>query len=218
MAVLRPLKVVIENFPEDHVEWFDAPYYPTDEQDFGSRRVPFTRELYIEQEDFIEVAPNKKWFRLSVGKEVRLRYACLLTCHGVVKDEAGEIIELRCTWDPESKGGDPADGRKVKGTLHWVSASHGVSAPVSLYDRLFNAPNPGADSDDFINDINPDSLEELTGCVVEPALLNVTPGEVVQFERLGYFCADPKGSKEGAPVFLRTITLKDSWAKLQKKS
>lgn len=218
MAVLRPLKVVIENFPEGHVEWFDAPYYPTDEQDFGSRRVPFTRELYIEQEDFIEVAPNKKWFRLSVGKEVRLRYACLLTCHGVVKDEAGEIIELRCTWDPESKGGDPADGRKVKGTLHWVSASHGVNAPVSLYDRLFNAPNPGADSDDFINDINPDSLEELTCCVVEPALLNVTPGEVVQFERLGYFCADPKGSKEGAPVFLRTITLKDSWAKLQKKS
>jgi len=221
MAVLRPLKVVIENFPEGHVEWCDAPYYPNDDS-FGARQVPLTRELYIEQEDFIEVAPNKKWFRLSVGKEVRLRYACLLTCTGVVRDEQGELVELRCTWDPESKGGNPADGRKVKGTLHWVSASHGHKRPVRLYDRLFNASTPGAAGEDgqkrdFLEDINPSSLELINEAIVEPALLELPAGEVVQFERLGYFCADTLDSREGAPVFNRTITLKDSWAKIAKK-
>jgi glutaminyl-tRNA synthetase len=204
------------------VEWCDAPYYPDDES-FGSRQVPLTRELYIEQEDFIEVAPNKKWFRLSVGKEVRLRYACLLTCTGVIRDESGEITELRCTWDPESKGGTPADGRKVKGTLHWVSASHGLKRPVRLYDRLFSEPTPGAARDggekrDLLEDLNPNSLEVLSDAVVEPALLSVKPGEVVQFERLGYFCADAQDSADQAPVFNRTITLKDSWAKLAKKA
>lgn len=221
MAVLRPLKVVIENFPEGHVEWCEAPFYPDDES-FGSRQVPLTRELYIEQEDFIEVAPNKKWFRLSVGKEVRLRYACLLTCIGVVRDEAGELVELRCVWDPESKGGNPTDGRKVKGTLHWVSATHGVQRPVRLYDRLFSEASPGAARDggekrDFLEDLNPASLELLSDAVVEPSLVSVAPGEVVQFERLGYFCADLHESTEGAPIFNRTITLKDSWAKVVKK-
>jgi glutaminyl-tRNA synthetase len=216
MAVLRPLKVVIENLPEGHVEWLEAPFYPADESgeapDLGSRLIPFTRELYIEREDFMEV-PAKKWFRLSVGAEVRLRYACLLTCHGVVKDEAGEVVELRCAWDPSSKGGTPADGRKVKGTLHWVSASHGVRAEVRLYDRLFNAPSPGEGRADFLEDLNPHSLERVSAAL-EPALLEVPAGEVVQFERLGYFCADPVRSAPRAPAFHRTISLKDSWAKI----
>jgi len=157
--------------------------------------------------------PAKKWFRLSVGAEVRLRYACLLTCHAVVKDEGGEVVELRCTWDPASKGGTPADGRKVKGTLHWVSATHGARADVLLYDRLFSAPSPGEGKGDFLEDLNPSSLEAVSA-VLEPALLDVPPGEVVQFERLGYFCADVKRSAPGAPSFHRTIGLKDSWAKV----
>jgi glutaminyl-tRNA synthetase len=216
MAVLRPLKVVVENMPEGHVEWLEAPFYPADDAgeapDLGARLVPFTRELYIEREDFMEV-PAKKWFRLSVGAEVRLRYACLLTCHGVVKDAQGEVVELRCTWDPESKGGTPADGRKVKGTLHWVSASHGAPAEVRLYDRLFSATSPGEGKSDFLEDLNPSSLE-VVSAVLEPALLDVAAGEVVQFERLGYFCADAARSTPRAPSFLRTISLKDSWAKV----
>jgi glutaminyl-tRNA synthetase len=215
MAVLKPLKVVITNFPEDHIETFDAPLYPNNE-DFGSRNLYLTREIYIEQDDFMEDAP-KKWFRLSPGKEVRLRYACLLTCEEVIKNDQGEIVELRCTWDPNSKGGTPADGRKVKGTLHWVSAFKGVSTEVKLYDRLFEVINPGKGKEDFIDDLNPNSLDVLPNAVLEPHLLNVKPGETVQFERLGYFTADAATSTDGHPNFHRTITLKDSWAKFAKK-
>lgn len=215
MAVLKPLKVVITNFPENHIETFDAPLYPNNE-DFGSRNLYLTREIYIEQDDFMEDAP-KKWFRLSPGKEVRLRYACLLTCEEVIKNDQGDIIELRCTWDPNSRGGTPADGRKVKGTLHWVSASKGVSTEVKLYDRLFDVINPGKGKEDFIDDLNPSSLDVLKNAVLEPHLLNVKPGETVQFERLGYFTADPVTSTDGHPRFHRTITLKDSWAKFAKK-
>jgi glutaminyl-tRNA synthetase len=215
MAVLKPLKVVITNFPENHIETFDAPLYPNNE-DFGSRNLYLTREIYIEQDDFMEDAP-KKWFRLSLGKEVRLRYACLLTCEEVIKNDQGDIVELRCTWDPNSKGGTPADGRKVKGTLHWVSAFKGVSTEVKLYDRLFDVINPGKGKEDFIDDLNSNSLDVLPNAVLEPHLLNVKPGETVQFERLGYFTADAATSTEGHPRFHRTITLKDSWAKFAKK-
>ena len=215
MAVLKPLKVVLTNFPEDGVEIFDAPLYPDDES-FGSRELHLTRELYIEQDDFMEEAA-KKWFRLSVGKEVRLRYACLITCHEVIKDATGEIIELHCTWDPDSKGGTPADGRKVKGTLHWVSASKGVTAEVKLYDRLFNEMSPGKGKESFLEDLNPHSLELLDGVILEPHLLETTPGQTVQFERLGYFTADAVTSKPGSPCFHRTISLKDSWAKIAKR-
>ena len=215
MAVLKPLKVIITNFSEDQIESFDAPLYPNDES-FGSRTLHLTREIHIERDDFREEAP-KKWFRLSVGKEVRLRYACLITCNHVVKDENGEVLELHCTWDPDSRGGTPADGRKVKGTLHWVSASKGVSAQVKLYDRLFNEMTPGKGKESFLEDLNPSSLEVLENVVLEPGLLDTPPGETVQFERLGYFTADAKTSEVGSPKFHRTISLKDSWAKIAKR-
>ena len=215
MAVLKPLKIVITNFSDDQVETFDAPLYPNDES-FGSRTLHLTKEIYIEQDDFMEAAP-KKWFRLSLNKEVRLRYACLITCHDMIKDEQGNLLELHCTWDPESKGGTPADGRKVKGTLHWVSAEKGVSASVKLYDRLFNEIKPGKGKDDFIEDLNPNSLELMSNAVLEPELMKVQPGQTVQFERLGYFTADSVNSTNNYPAFHRTITLKDSWAKLAKK-
>jgi glutaminyl-tRNA synthetase len=210
MAVLRPLKVVIENFPEGRVETFDAPFDP-EKPDGPSRKVPLTRVLYVEREDFMEV-PAKKWFRLAPGQEVRLRYACLITCTSVVKNDAGAVVELRCSWDPASLGGAAPDGRKVKGTIHWVSADHAVTAEVRLYDRLFREENPLKDKDvDFTQFINPGSLETLHGCRLEPSLATAKPLDRLQFERLGYFCVDPD-SKPGALVFNRTISLRDSWA------
>jgi glutaminyl-tRNA synthetase len=215
MAVLRPLKVVIENFPQDQVEAFEAPYFPGDSSR-GTRTVPLSREIYIERDDFRE-DPPKKWFRLAPQREIRLRYACLITCQDVIKNEAGEVVELRCSWDPESRGGNAPDGRKVKGTSHWVSASHAIDAEVRLYDRLFAKENPLEDDDEaFMEHLNPTSLEVLTGCKVEPSLAGAKPGSSYQFERLGYFCVDLDSSKEGL-IFNRTISLRDSWAKIEKK-
>jgi glutaminyl-tRNA synthetase len=212
MAVLNPLKVVIENYPEDQVDEFDFPWHP--EADMGSRKVPFSKVLYIEQDDFRE-QPPKGFHRLCPGGEVRLRYAYYIICKDVVKDAAGDVVELRCTFDPESKGGSTPDGRKVKGTLHWVSAAHALDAEVRLYDVLFTKPNPGAE-EDFTACINPESLKVVRG-KLEPALANVTPGWRCQFERLGYFCADEKDTAPGAPVFNRTATLRDTWGKIEKK-
>ncbi len=213
MAVLHPLKVVIENYPEGESEELEAVNNPED-PDAGTHPVPFSRELYIERGDFME-DPPKKFFRLAPGREVRLRYAYFLTCREAVKDDAGEVVELRCTYDPETRGGNAPDGRKVKATLHWVSAAHAVKAEVRLYDHLFATEEPGADGD-FLDDINPDSLEVLRDCRLEPGLTEAAVGETVQFERLGYFCPDPD-SIPGAPVFNRTIGLRDMWAKMQAK-
>ena len=209
MAVLRPLKVVIENYPEGQVEEVDAVNNPRDET-AGTRKVPFSREIYVERDDFMEDAP-KKFFRLSPGREVRLRAAYFVTCTDVIKDDAGNVIELRCTYDPETRGGDSPDGRKVKGTLHWVSAQHAIDAEVRLYSPLFADENPGA-ADDVLSVLNPDSLETLTGCKLEPVLAAVPAGEVVQFERLGYFCTDPDATAD-SPVFNRTVGLRDSFAR-----
>lgn len=214
MGVLRPLKVVIENYPEDQVEELDAINNPED-QEAGSRKVPFSRELYIECEDFME-DPPKKFFRLGPGREVRLRYAYYITCNDVVKDENGEVVELRCSYDPETKGGDSPDGRKVKGTLHWVSAAKALNAEVRLYDRLFSKENP-EDGDDFTSNLNPDSLQTLSDCKLEPALARTESGVSFQLERLGYFCLDSKDSSPENLVLNRTTPLRDSWAKLQKK-
>jgi glutaminyl-tRNA synthetase len=215
MGVVRPLRVVIENFPEGHEEVFDSPWHPEDARQ-GSRKVPLTREVYVEREDFAEVPP-KGWFRLTPGGEVRLRYACILKCERVVKNERGEPTELRCTWDPDSRGGNPKDGRKVKGTLHWVSAKHAVEAEVRIYDRLFKVEHPGEEEGrDLLDELNPNALEVVGGARIEPALASVAPGERVQFERVGYFCVDPD-SKPGALVFNRTIGLRDSWAAKQAK-
>jgi glutaminyl-tRNA synthetase len=215
MAVLRPLKVVIENYPEGQVEEMDAVNNPEDPS-AGSRKVPFSKVLYIEQEDFME-DPPKKFFRLSPGREVRLRYAYFITCKEVVKDAQGNVVELRCTYDPATRGGDSPDGRKVKATMHWVSAQHAIDAEVRLYDHLFVKPDPGdvPEGQDWHANLNPKSLETLTGAKLEPALASARPGDRVQFERLGYFCAD-LDSREGALVFNRTVTLRDEWAKIQK--
>jgi glutaminyl-tRNA synthetase len=210
-AVLDPLKVVIENYPEGQVEEMDAVNNPEDPS-AGTRKVPFTRELWIEREDFME-EPPAKFFRLAPGREVRLRSAYFVTCREVVKDAAGEIVELRCTYDPATRGGDSPDGRRPKATLHWISAAHAMAAEVRLYDHLFARPDPGADGDLFA-DLNPDSEKVLQGCMVEPTLAELPVGETVQFERLGYFSPDPD-STAGHPVFNRTLTLKDTWAKLQ---
>ena len=218
MGVLRPLKVVIENYPDGRVDELDAVNNPED-PDAGVRKVPFSREIYIEREDFME-NPPKKFFRLGPGREVRLRYAFFVVCTDVIKDEkTGEVLELRCTYDPATRGGDAPDGRKVKATLHWVSAAHAVDAEVRLYDRLFSKANPdekeaGKTYKDFIY---PEALEVLRGCKLEPCLADAGPGYFCQFERMGYFCVDSKDSKPGAPVFNRTVTLRDAWAKLQKK-
>src|SRR5262249_31875979 len=209
MAVLRPLKVVIENYPQDRVEALDAVNHP-DNPGAGIRRIPFSRELYIEREDFME-NPPKKFFRLSPGKEVRLRYAFFITCREVKKDAAGNILELRCTYDPATRGGNAPDGRKVQATLHWVSAAKARPAEVRLYNPLFTRPDPGADGD-FAKDINPNSLEVLTGVFVEPSLTGMNIGEAIQFERLGYFCLDENQDKN-YPVFNRTVSLRDSFAK-----
>jgi glutaminyl-tRNA synthetase len=215
MAVLRPLKVTLENYPEGEVEDLVAPYDP-ERPEGPSRKVPLSRVLYVERDDFQET-PHKKWFRLAPGQEVRLRYACLVTCKEVIKNDQGEVVELRCTWDPASRGGNAPDGRKVKGTIHWVSAASALPAEVRLYDRLFREENPLKDKDvDFKTYLNPSSLEVLTGCRVEPSLASVKPLDRLQFERLGYFCVD-SDSKAGALVFNRTITLKDSWAKVAGK-
>jgi glutaminyl-tRNA synthetase len=210
MAVLRPLKVVIENWPEGKAEELEAANHP-DDPAAGSRKLQFSRELYIERDDFME-NPPKKFFRLSPGGEVRLRYAYFIKCREAVKNAAGEVIELRCTYDPATRGGNtPPDGRKVKGTLHWVSAADAVTAEVRLYNQLFKNPNP--DAANFAADLNPDSLEVLRGCKLEPALVAAKPGEPVQFERQGYFCADAD-STPSRPVFNRTVGLRDSWAKV----
>jgi glutaminyl-tRNA synthetase len=217
LGVLRPLKVVIENYPEDKEEALEAINNPEDAT-AGTRNVPFSREIYIERDDFME-DPPKKFFRLAPGREVRLRYAYFITCVDVVKDpDSGEIKELRCTYDPETRGGDAPDGRKVKGTLHWVSARHAITANVRLYNHLFVKENPNAaeEGKDFRDYLNPESLETLTGCKLEPSLKNASAETRVQFERLGYFCVDSADSKDGAPVFNRTVTLRDTWAKILK--
>ncbi|MCP4567628.1 MAG: glutamine--tRNA ligase/YqeY domain fusion protein [FCB group bacterium] len=218
MGVLRPLRVVLENYPEDQEEALDCQNNPED-PGMGSRKVPFSRVLYIEQDDFRE-DPPKKFFRLAPGREVRLRYAYFIKCVGVVKDEqTGEVIELRCTYDPETRGGDSPDGRKVKATLHWVSAAHAVETEVRLYEQLFTKANPTEDEKDGIDFkayINPHSVERLPSCRLEPSLAEAGPGSRYQFERLGYFCVDPVNSSAGAPVFNRIVSLRDTWAKIQK--
>ena len=213
MGVLRPLKVVIENYPEDQVEELDAVNSPEDEA-AGSRKVSFSREIYIERDDFMEDAP-KKFFRLAPGREVRLRYAYYVTCTDVIKDDAGEVVELRCTYDPETKGGDSPDGRKVKGTLHWVSAKTAVNAEIRLYSHLFTDENT-AKLEDFLAAINPDSLEVLSDCKLEASLGEWPVGSTVQFERMGYFTTD-LDSQDGALVFNRSMALRDTWAKIQAK-
>ncbi|MGB0749149.1 MAG: glutamine--tRNA ligase/YqeY domain fusion protein [Magnetospiraceae bacterium] len=213
MAVLAPLKVIITNYPEGQVEEMDAVNNPED-PNAGRRKVPFSREIYLEQDDFME-DPPKKFFRLAPGREVRLRYAYLITCQEVIKNADGTIKELHCTYDPETRGGNAPDGRKVKGTLHWVSATRAIDAEVRVFDHLFSRPDPGADGD-YLADLDPNSRQVLTGCKVEPSLAETPTGECVQFERLGYFCADPDG-RPHAPVFNRTTGLRDTWAKIQKK-
>lgn len=215
MGVLRPLKVVIENYPEDQVDELEAANHPADES-FGKRIVPFSREVYVEQDDFLEDAP-RKYFRLSPGREVRLRYAYLVTCTEVVKDDEGNVIEVRCTYDPESKGGNAPDGRKVKGTIHWVSAKHAVDAEVRLYDRLFSQESPDdvPEGQDWKDGLNPESLEVLSSAKLEPSLASAKPGARVQFERNGYFCVDQDSTPEKL-AFNRTATLRDSWAKKNK--
>ncbi|MBC8340916.1 MAG: glutamine--tRNA ligase/YqeY domain fusion protein [Proteobacteria bacterium] len=216
MAVLKPLKVVITNYPEDEIEQLDAINNPED-PGAGSRQVPFSREIYIEQDDFMEDAP-KKFFRLSQGREVRLRYAYFVTCNDVIKDDAGNVVELHCTYDPATRGGNSPDGRKVKGTLHWVSAAAGVPAEVRLYDTLLDLEDPSdlEEGKTLLDHVRPNSLETLTDCVVEPILADTPEGTSVQFERLGYYCVDPD-SEAGRPVFNRTVTLRDTWAKVAKK-
>ena len=216
MAVLRPLKVVIENFPEGQVEELEAINNPEDES-AGTRSVPFSRELYIERDDFME-DPPKKFYRLAPGREVRFRYAFFVTCNEVIKDESGEVIELRCSYDPETRGGSAPDGRKVKSTIHWVSAEHAVRAEVRLYDHLFSEPDPSviARDEDWTRHLNSNALEALADCCLERSLGEATDGQRYQFERLGYFCVDQDSCPE-KPVFNRTVTLRDQWAKLQKK-
>tara|TARA_A100001037_G_scaffold286030_1_gene294011 strand:- start:1169 stop:2863 length:1695 start_codon:yes stop_codon:yes gene_type:complete len=213
MAVLNPLKVVIENYPEGEEEELEAVNNPEDDK-AGSRKVPFSRELWIERDDFME-DPPRKFFRLAPGREVRLRYAYFIKCHKVMKDTNGEIIEIRCTYDPATKGGNAPDGRKVKATMHWVSASHAVEAKVRQYENLFSTETPGQD-DDYLEAINRDSFSVLTGCMLEPALAKATVGDALQFERLGYYCADPDGTPK-QPVFNRTVGLRDTWAKVQRQ-
>lgn len=216
MAVLDPVKVIIDNYPEDQVEEFEAVNNPEDAS-MGSRRVHFSRVLYIERDDFREVPPPK-FFRLAPGKEVRLKFAYYVTCTGVVKDDAtGEITEIHCTYDPASRGGWSQDGKKVKGTLHWVSAPHAAEAEVRLYDRLFTIANMDEAEGDYRSHLNPDSLKVLNPCFIEKNLAEAKPGERFQFERLGYFCVDTVDSRAGRPVFNRTVTLKDSWARIEKK-
>ena len=217
MAVLRPLKVVLLNYPEGTEEQLEAVNNPEDAS-AGTRQAPFARELYIEREDFME-DPPRRFYRLSPGREVRLRYAYFITCVDVVKDDAGEVVELHCTYDPETRGGSAPDGRRVRATLHWVSAAHGVDAEVRLYDHLLKAPeaSDAARADNLAQTLNPDSLQVLRGCKLEPSLAQAAPGERFQFERQGYFCADLRDSTPARPVFNRTVTLRDTWARVQRQ-
>jgi glutaminyl-tRNA synthetase len=216
MAVLRPPRVVIDNYPDDQVEEFDCPYHPQN-PDMGSRKVPFSKVLYVERDDFME-DPPKKFFRIAVGREVRLRYGYFVTCTDVVKDPAtGEVVELRCTYDPETRSGFAPDGRKVKATIHWVSAAHSIPAEVRLYDRLFKVADPMEDDEDYLTHLNPDRIEVLTSCRVEPSLAGADGGRRYQFERLGYFCVDAVDSSPDSLVCNRTVTLRDSWAKIAAK-
>ena len=217
MAVLRPLKVVITNFDEDKVEELEAANHPKDPE-AGTRSVPFTREIYVERDDFME-EPPRKFFRLGPGREVRLRFAYFITCNEVIKNAAGEVTELHCTYDPETHGGSAPDGRKVKGTIHWVSASHAFEAQVRLYDRLFTVEDPNKEDDGktYLDHLNAEALEVIADAKLEPGLAKAEPGERFQFERLGYFCADAGDSQAGKPVFNRTVTLRDAWAKQRGK-
>jgi glutaminyl-tRNA synthetase len=219
MAVLRPLKLVIDNYPEDKVEWFSVENNPEDNS-MGIRKIPFSRVIYIEQEDFME-EPPKKFFRLAPGREVRLKSAYIIKCEDVVKDsQTGEVIELRCTYDPETRSGSPASGRKVKGTLHWVSAAHAIEAEVRLYDHLFLAENPDAEESselDYTKNINPKSYEILSPCFLEPGLADAKPEARYQFLRQGYFYVDPVDSSEKKLVFNRIVSLRDTWAKIKNK-
>jgi glutaminyl-tRNA synthetase len=216
MAVLRPLRVIIDNYPKSQVEEFDCPYHPQNTE-MGSRKVPFSRELFIEKEDFLE-NPPKKYYRLSIGKEVRLRYGYFIKGVSVVRDpRTGEVVEVHCIYDPETRSGFAPDGRKVDATIHWVSAGHSIPAEVRLYDRLFGIANPMEKGSDFTEYLNSKSLEILKGSRVEPSLAGAAPGSRFQFERLGYFCTDPVDSSDKALVFNRTITLRDSWAKISEK-
>ena len=213
MGVLKPLRVVIENYPDDQSEELDAPYHPND-PDMGSRIVPFSKVIYVEHDDFME-EPPRKFFRLGPGREVRLRYAYFITCNEIIKDEHGDVVELRCTYDPETKGGNAPDGRKVRGTIHWVSAEHALDAEVRVYDRLFNDPEPDSNQHDrdWKEFLNPESIEILDNAKLEPSLSKAKAGDQFQFERLGYFNVESKNSKAGKPVFNRTIPLRDSWSK-----
>ena len=213
LAVLRPLKVVIENFPVGQTEELEAVNNPEDPE-AGTRKLPFSQELYIERDDFME-DPPRKFFRLAPGREVRLRYGYFITCTDVIKDDSGEVVELRCTYDPETRGGQAPDGRRVRGTIHWVSAEHAVDAEVRLYDHLFTSERPD-DDDDFMSTLNPDSVEVVPNAKVEPSLVDAVPGEKFQFERTGYFAVDPD-SRPGALVFNRTVTMRDSWKKVAAK-
>jgi glutaminyl-tRNA synthetase len=218
MAVLKPIKVIIDNYPQEKIEWLEAINNPEDES-MGTRKIPFSRVLYIEQEDFRE-NPPKKYFRLSPGREIRLKHAYYIKCVDVVKSsKSGAPIELHCTYDPATKGGWSKDGRKVKGTSHWVSAAHAIKAEVRMYENLFTKPNPeeSPEGSDFTANLNPDSLITLTTCMAEPSLSDAKPGAIYQFLRQGYFCVDPDRSSEGGPVFNRTVSLRDTWAKIEKK-
>ena len=217
MAVLRPLKVVITNYPEDKTEEFEPSRHPKNPE-MGTRKVPFTREIYIDHDDF-RIDPPAKYFRLAPGKEVRLRFAYVIRCEEVIYDSDGKVRELHCTYDQATRSGAKAEGRKVKGIIHWVSIQHSVPVEVRLYDRLFVNPSPGSDDPggNFLNDLNPDSIETVTSCRVEPGLLKAKPADVYQFERVGYFCVDSKESRPGALVFNRTVTLRDTWAKLEQE-
>jgi glutaminyl-tRNA synthetase len=218
MGVLRPLRLVIDNYPEGQIEHMDAVNNPEDAS-AGTRKVPFSKVVYIEQDDFRE-DPPKQYFRLAPGREVRLRYAYLVTCTGVVKNDQGEVVEIHCTYDPATRGGNTPDGRKVKSTIHWVSAEHAVDAEVRLYDLLFTVPNPGGEAEEgmeWTDYLNPKSLEVLRGAKLEPSLTGAEVGSRYQFERLGYFCVD-EDSKPGQLVFNRTVQLRDAWAKIEKKN
>jgi len=214
MAVLRPLKVVIDNYPDGQIEQVEAVNNPED-PGMGTRMIPFSKTIYIEQDDFME-DPPKKFFRLAPGREVRLKHAYYITCADVVKDASGNVVEVHCTYDPASRGGGTPDGREVKGTLHWVSAAQAIPVEIRLYDHLFTKEDPGEDGGDFRTLLNPHSLEVLTGCLAEPSLAEARPGRPYQFLRQGYFCADSGDSRPDHLVFNRTVPLRDSWAKIQK--
>jgi glutaminyl-tRNA synthetase len=214
MCVVKPLRIVLTNYPEGQVEQLDASYYPHDVPLTGSRKVPFSRELYIERDDFME-DPPKKFYRLAPGREVRLRYGYFITCRDVVKNEMGDVVELHCTYDPATRGGDAPDGRKVQGTIHWVSATHAVDVTLNLYEKLFTSPNPDESDADILELVNPASLEIVRGAKIEPSVLQDPLGTRYQFERTAYFISDPIDSKPGALVFNRTVTLRDTWAKIK---